>query len=280
MKLIKSGISAYQLKWIALIFMTVDHATAYIQGSSTIFITFLEVCGRIAAPIFLFAVTESLRFTKSKGKYVFRLYIAGVATNLFTIVTNSLFRNFLVFSPGNILYTYFYTALLVAFIDLSIMGVRSKKIKEILLSLLGIIAVFLPQALYWAINKVISAVTSTWTRIFITDIVNTIFPATFFVEYSLLFVVLGVFWYFAKSRKRQCIIFILFCLLSYVGSAQQKDLWPFNDFFAHNQYWMILALPFLLLYNGKKGKTAKLWFYVYYPIHRYILAFLSALLYS
>ena len=34
---------------------------------------------------------------------------------------------------------------------------------------------------------------------------------------------------------------------------------------------MILALPLLLLYNGKRGKWHKRFFYVYYPTHIYVL---------
>ena len=37
------------------------------------------------------------------------------------------------------------------------------------------------------------------------------------------------------------------------------------------QCFMILALPLLLLYNGKRGKAHKAFFYIYYPAHIYAL---------
>lgn len=38
-----------------------------------------------------------------------------------------------------------------------------------------------------------------------------------------------------------------------------------------NYYWMVIgALPFIMLYNGKKGKGFKYFFYIFYPVHIYI----------
>ena len=41
------------------------------------------------------------------------------------------------------------------------------------------------------------------------------------------------------------------------------------DMHAHTPW--ILALPLLLLYNGKRGKGHKRFFYIYYPAHVYVL---------
>jgi hypothetical protein len=38
------------------------------------------------------------------------------------------------------------------------------------------------------------------------------------------------------------------------------------------QWWSLLAIPFLALYNGKRGKTKmKYMFYIFYPLHLVIL---------
>lgn len=48
-----------------------------------------------------------------------------------------------------------------------------------------------------------------------------------------------------------------------------------NPFFTEYQWMMVGALPFLLAYNGKKGKGYKYFFYFFYPIHIYILYFIG-----
>ena len=35
---------------------------------------------------------------------------------------------------------------------------------------------------------------------------------------------------------------------------------------------MALALPFMLLYNGQRGRGPKWFFYIYYPAHRYVIS--------
>lgn len=75
----KFQLNAFQIKIIALITMTLDHFSKY--QAFTVNRTFndvLGIVGRIAAPLFLFMVVEGLRHTRSKPKYIFRLYIAGV----------------------------------------------------------------------------------------------------------------------------------------------------------------------------------------------------------
>jgi len=42
------------------------------------------------------------------------------------------------------------------------------------------------------------------------------------------------------------------------------------------QWMMIFSLPFMLLYNGKRGKNIKKLFYIYYPLHLLILNVISS----
>ena len=38
---------------------------------------------------------------------------------------------------------------------------------------------------------------------------------------------------------------------------------------------LILSLPFMLLYNGTRGKKLKYFFYVFYPAHTFLLFWLA-----
>ncbi|MCH9275095.1 conjugal transfer protein TraX [Bifidobacterium amazonense] len=45
-----------------------------------------------------------------------------------------------------------------------------------------------------------------------------------------------------------------------------------GDPFTHSYQWMqIAALPFILLYNGKRGRSMKWFFYAFYPVHLLLL---------
>ena len=75
----KFQLNTFQIKIIALVTMTLDHFSKY--QTFTVNRTFndiLGIIGRIAAPLFLFMAVEGLRHTRSKPKYILRLYIAGV----------------------------------------------------------------------------------------------------------------------------------------------------------------------------------------------------------
>ncbi|MEG1783071.1 MAG: TraX family protein, partial [Oscillospiraceae bacterium] len=62
------------------------------------------------------------------------------------------------------------------------------------------------------------------------------------------------------------------------GSAYaQSGAGSILDYLLYSNYqWMqIGALPFMLAYNGKKGKGCKYLFYVFYPLHICILFILG-----
>lgn len=44
------------------------------------------------------------------------------------------------------------------------------------------------------------------------------------------------------------------------------------------QWMQVFALPFILMYNGKRGKNIKYFFYVFYPLHVWILFIIGYLI--
>jgi hypothetical protein len=71
----------------------------------------------------------------------------------------------------------------------------------------------------------------------------------------------------------------LFVSLSYTA-VSSLFLIPDSLFTLHRllyfpfQFWMILALPFFLAYSGKLGRSQKILFYMFYPVHLWLLALL------
>ena len=276
----KYGFTAYQLKWIALAFMTIDHLGAYgshlpVISSS---VPFLRMLGRIAAPLFLLLIVESMRHTRSKPKFILRLYSAGVLTGLFTTATNLFFGEIIgIFTPGNILFTYFYTVLYIYLIENLICAIQLKNLKKVIIFIIALVSTYVPYFLFQQLHSLNSPQWPIWLRVLFSDCLNSFLSSPLLVEYSLLFVFMGVLLYFINQKFLRCILFLIFCALSFLGASTAANLWPFNDFFSSQQFWMILALPFFLLYNGKRGAQHKLFFYLYYPLHRYFIFILNTI---
>lgn len=279
--------TSYQIKVLALVIMTIDHVGAYGFTISVVeeHYTLLRIIGRIAAPLFLLMIAESVRYTKNKSRYVARLYIAGVCVGLFTAITNFFFRDsFGIHTLGNILFTFLYTALYIVLIDWAIKAFKEKQIQRLLLCIAGLAATFLPHLLFtWTYGPdswIPAHISSRYLRLLL-DLFDSVIVSPLQIEYSLMFVLLGIVFYFFPKKETRCIMFAVFCAVCFFGTLMQTTAspWSFNDFFNIYQVWMLLALPFIWLYNGQRGKGHKLFFYVYYPLHRYaiiVLAYLAS----
>ena len=267
--ILQRGLNAYQIKVIALIAMTIDHLAAY--GSDIpIFSAYgskLRIIGRIAAPLFLFMVTEAVQHTKTRKHYLLRLYIGCVCTGLFSAITNVMFASSIgTFRHSNILFTFLYTAILIILTEKVIIGIKVKNLNQALLCAVGIIAVFTLHYVYLLIEKSLPA--GTFTH----DLLNSFLISPLRVEYSILFILMGIVMYFVPNKywKSAAVIGVgLLCCDTRIVYALRFI--PSVVTMGPPQHWMILAVPFILLYNGDRGKSQKLFFYAYYPFHRYLI---------
>lgn len=98
------------------------------------------------------------------------------------------------------------------------------------------------------------------------------------------YIVVGIVLYiFKDNRKLQCITYIIASLSMQV--LFRGWLWSANDpaftwsklvtDLSYCQWLSVFTVVFFLLYNGKKGRGCKQLFYWFYPIHVYVLYFLS-----
>lgn len=274
------GLTASQIKWIALLFMTIDHLYMLCAATQMLLriVPILRLLGRVAAPLFLFLITESAWHTRSKIRFLVRLYLAGVGTGIFTIVTNMLFGHIMIYTPGNIFFTLFYTVTYIYLFEYMLIAIRMYDWKLILKSIIIAGITLLPQVLFYLIDRWNFPGIERDTVVFWRELITTIFPPILHVEYSILFIIMGVGIYFCKNIRQKCFVFILFCGVSFIGALSGGDLYPVNEFMISGQYWMILALPFMYSYNGDRGNQRKLFFYIYYPVHRYLFALTGGLL--
>ena len=113
--------------------------------------------------------------------------------------------------------------------------------------------------------------------VFPSEILAIIIPDILTIEYTPIFVIMGIIWYFADNKVIQSIVLVFFSFISLIGSyfVNTQARFMFRAYFSHIQFWMILAIFFMLLYNGERGKNVKKFFYIYYPVHYLILEALS-----
>ena len=253
--------------------MTLDHIGAYQTITQNRIINDgLGIIGRIAAPLFLFMVVEGLHHTRNKTKYFLRLYMAGTVIEIVHRIIEGATGGF---SFGNTLPMFFYTALFIICIEHIVNN--PKNLKVVCIAICGLIIPFL----FYALNIILPryGYSTAWR------IISIFFPSPMNVDYSILFVLMGIAWYFINNRLINCAIFAalsLVCMIVPVSSITtgcpvmlMPAVCSIFDLFVDTQWCMCLAIPFMLLYNGEKGHSLKYLFYIYYPVHVYLLFFLS-----
>ena len=250
------------LKILALVFMFVDHVGQFIPGTPTWF----GWIGRISAPLFMFCVIWGLLYTSDKKKYLTRLYLFGVGMAIMNLVINKLYNNAGVYITNNFITTLF----LIAFIMFLIQ--KNEKKLYISFGIWQLVSTPLCIILVEFI-EIPSLNDSTPSYMFY----GSLFGNILFIEGGILFLVLGVLLYLTRNNKKNLIIYYIifsiltYLLVSYFGSNHNFGLISYLIPFADYQWMMIAALPFMLIYNRKKGAGLKYFFYIFYPLHIAIL---------
>lgn len=281
-----NGLNAFQLKLIALVTMTIDHLAAF-GFEIPVFAAYytpLRIIGRIAAPVFLFLLVQSARHARNRKKFLLRLYLAGAATGLFTTAANFFMGEaFGYFTPGNIIFTFFFTVLYIHLAEMLLDGWKTRNLKNVFLAFALFAISFLPNLLWDWFS--LPAGAGIRCQSLAEGLRNSFLPANLHgdLDYGLPFILLGVVLYFVKTKKRQCWVFAGFCLLCFMGWGASlfvsglHSISYFATFCNSIQLWMVLALPFMYLYNGQRGPSAKVLFYGYYPLHRYAIFLITTL---
>lgn len=252
------GLSSTQIKTIALLAMTLDHIGAYcfIFPLVARYQVILRTIGRIAAPLFLYCVSQSIKHTNSKLKYLARMYFAAVITG----ACNLLVGHCLDISFTNIYHSYVWVIVVALLLDKASQfwhsGIRINSLLIVGFTSCIIMAASATQELTNSLNG----------RLL--DLIDVIFLSVEKTEYSSVFVMLGVVWYFCEGKALSCIILLALGCLSFFTPASVNQL----SFICGEQWAIILATPIIALYNGERGRKCKEVFYFYYPVHKYLLA--------
>lgn len=267
---LKKGITGFQIKIFALVFMLFDHIHYFFEFTGKVPVVFSWI-GRLAGGLFMFTVVEGYIHTSNKKKYFLRIYLLSV----FMGVLRYLFQFIPQFQRGDGFFPM--NGILSTFAILIIMfrGIDYLREKKILKGLLLLIITFIPSNLVYLLPSALQPIGF--------FLIYTALPSPMWVEGSLFFIISGLIMYmFHSKRKLQCLFYGIFVLAWMVGMPLMYiENLTVKLMFTHYYEWMgIFAIIFMLLYNGQRGRPMKKLFYIFYPAHIYILYGLSILLYN
>jgi hypothetical protein len=264
----RRNFTAYQLKWIALITMTIDHfgvLVLYPYTNNNVIDTlyiFSRLIGRIAFPLFAFMIAEGIYRTKHRYLYWLKLFAMALLIGISMFVLEQININAL---AGNI------------FVDLSLAALAMILLKEKswLLKPLGL----------FPIAYVI------WTS-FESNI-----PSYFTADYGLYGLIMMLIFFFTYSKVIQKKLTILIpwnkhtennYVIASVALIMMHVVWYIIELlvnqgmpnggllanylarFVGAQTYAVVASYFIYFYRGDKGNPPT-WFqsfsYAYYPLH-------------
>lgn len=245
-----NSLTSYHLKIIAIVSMIIDHTCkifyqpiqsyllAYFSYPLSYFLYLsVESLGRIAFILFAFLVANTCYYTHSIQKYIIRLFVFGLISEMpfqyFISIINAT-----PFQPSLALTNVFFTLALGA---LSILGYR-----------------------YFSLNSTLQ---------FIPLLLCCLIAYLLNCDYRIFGVILIFSFYYFRDRKQQMIsaIFLLFSYYIVYHSIIYKVSLHSTMTMCIYFIYSLLALYFIDHYNSQKGKSIKYIFYIFYPAHMIIL---------
>ena len=279
--LLKKGLTGFELKYLALIFMVLDHIH-YFFGYTGMIPIWFSWLGRLAAPLFLFCLVEGFTHTHDKKKYFLKIYSISIIMGLIRFG----FYNVLDFAvrgdgfiPANAMLSSFVVLLVV------LMGIELIRQKKFLI---GILAVVIPVILpYLFIYFVYIPYTDNHTVNILASLINfTILPLhTMIQDGGTLTLIEGVILYlfsFCKNKNARIYAFVIFELLYGIGLVSLA-IGSFNVhtlIFEAHEWMSVFSAIFMLCYNGERGHGNSRFFYLFYPAHIYVLYGISLIAYA
>ena len=230
-------INSNMLKIFAMTVMLLDHLWATIVPGNQ----WMTLLGRLAFPIFAFLIVEGFVHTSDFKKYVKRLLIFGIISEIpFNLITTG---SFIFPFHQNVMFTLLLGLLCINQLD-KIKNNKDKKfIIKTILKVLGLLVVGLVGFVDYGITGILTII-------------------VFYLFRNIKF-----------GRVLQLISFILLYIVFFKGFGIVIELFG-KEYFLPQQSFCILSLIPIWLYNGERGKKNKLLqygFYLFYPVHMIII---------
>lgn len=250
------GADAFTLKLIALLFMLLDHVHTYLCIGPA----WISLLPRFVAPLFVFFLTEGFFHTRSREKYFLRMLLMAAIMFAGNAVINLAFHNTDTLT-GNVS---FYSI------------IEGNNILWTLAVYLGILMILCRAKACRGIRKI---------SLYAAACMIALFSMAFCEGGIYLLPVLLLCLVFHEKKEKICIgiaawsaVLFAKAVFSCLSGGTGISLWDTLCF--DNEWAMISVIVPILLYNGKRGIKSgfsKWMFYIFYPIHLWILKILAYL---
>ncbi|MCL2619612.1 MAG: conjugal transfer protein TraX [Defluviitaleaceae bacterium] len=247
-------LNAFRLKWVAIIGMITSHmAWAWAEVIPLWLMIPMMGAGGLTYPIMAYFVVEGYKHTSNLKKYLLRLFLFGVVSIPFYMLTFGLFQ-------FNIMFSIMLGILTMVLYD---------KIKNRTLFWVLFVVVLIPITLVfdWYLMSISMII---MYYIIKNEKIRRIAPSVFGGVCWFLFIGFGIF-----SHMRMQVTG------NYAALANFEATWGNMDFLVSSIFMvlgMAVAVVLLLGYNGERGKPMKWTFYVIYPLHFAVIGIVSLLL--
>lgn len=236
------GLNSFILKIIALITMTVDHVGVMLYPKTLVF----RIVGRIAYPIFAYVLAVGSVYTRKPFKRILLIFALACLCEVGYIIYSGKWY-------GNILITFTFSTFIIAFLRMYQKCKNDKKRAMfcILTSILGVMGAFLLDY-FMQVDY---------------GFLGVLFPVVISIPYIFNLKIKTKKFAIGKLAISKIFFVIFVFVVAYSCAISVK-------------WYMGLSIPFILLYNGEKGKySLKYIFYLYYPIHMLIIGGINMFLF-
>lgn len=238
------------IKIIAIVAMTIDHiAWAVFPGyPKEVLPMVMHIVGRLTCPIMCYFIAEGYHYTRDINKYTLRLFLFAIVSHFAYIFASTDYvdvKSFIPFYYGNVLnQTSVMWSLAWGLVMLRV--VMSEKIQSNLLKVGWVVLICLVS-----------------------------FPSDWSCVAALCIMAIGANRGNFKAQMSWIILYVAIYSLVY--------FFALDKVYGLMQMAVVLSIPVIYLYNGKRGKNPKMnkfmkwFFYLYYPVHLLIIGVLRIL---
>lgn len=236
--------SGTTLKFMMAILMVLDHIGYFVPPEvGEIF----HVLTRCVGVFFCYMAVEGFHYTRNRKSYLLRLTGMAIFMEIGNRVINWLIQNPAIVVHNNIFLT-LATGIAMLYL-ISLVSKQSSGLKKSFLILASILVLAL----------------------------GIIFTEGGMVELPFMLI---TYLCRNKPKVRNVLYLVMSVVLFSMSFVSYPTLYETLDMLAYNSDFMfITVLPFIYLYNGKRGMNnlfSKYFFYFFYPIHLWLIALLSA----